>query len=231
MKTTIVAAALLGLAGTVFADGVGQWGDADVLGTGVYGGDPTAGATINGLAPGAVTFATLITGHGFGFDPVGDFFGTDQIYVGSVQTGAHDGYSSWPSRLNGPQTITIDYSGLIGAGESVTGLTLGIAADDFQFPLFGQLFTAGINGVEYPQLTNALNSVDQSGPVVQYFSIGVPTALLTGDHTLILTIDELGDGGDGWAVDFLTVGVTTIPGPSGAGLLALAGLAAARRRR
>jgi MYXO-CTERM domain-containing protein len=228
----LLAVGMTGMAGSALADGVGQYGDADVLGTGSYGSDPTAGATQNGLAPGATTFASLITGHSFGFDPAGDFLGTDQIYVGSVQTGGHDGYSGYGGRINGPQILTLDYSGIVGAGESVTGLTLGIAADDFQNAVFGQAYSASINGTPYAPLTDALNAFDQTGPVVQYFTIGIPTLLLTPDHTLILSIDQGGDGGDGWAVDFLTVGVTTqVPAPAGAGLIALAGLAAARRRR
>jgi MYXO-CTERM domain-containing protein len=231
MKAMLSIAALGAAAGCALADGVGQYGDADVLGTQAYVGDPLAGATLNGLAPGATTFGTLITPHAYPFAPSGDFAGTDQIYVGSVQTGAHDGYASSVERTGGPQTIVLDYSGLIGAGETVTGLTLGIAADDFQFVPFGQPFTSLINGVELPQLTAALNGVDQSGPVVQFFTIGVPVGMLSSDHTLTLVIDEGGDGGDGWAVDFLTVGVTTVPAPAGAGLLALAGIAAGRRRR
>lgn len=231
MKFVFAFAALSLAAGSALADGVGQYGDADVLGTGSYGSDPVAGATQNGLAPGATTFSTLITPHGFGFDPAGDFLGTDQIYVGSVQTGGHDGYSGYGGRLNGPQTLVMDYSGLVGADESVTGLTLGIAADDFQNAVFGQAYVAMINGTEYAPLTSALNAFDQTGPVVQYFTIGLPTELLSDTHVLTLSIDQLGDGGDGWAIDFLTVGVTTVPAPAGAGLLGLAGLAATRRRR
>ena len=69
------------------------------------------------------------------------------IYVGLVQTGAHDGYSTFGGRLNGPDVITLDYSSLVPGGSTITSLTLGIAADDFQFPPFGQPFTATINGV------------------------------------------------------------------------------------
>ena len=46
-----------------------EYGDEDVLGTGSYGSDPKAGATLEGLAAGTNTFATLITGHGFPFTP------------------------------------------------------------------------------------------------------------------------------------------------------------------
>lgn len=215
------------------------FGDLDVLGTGAYGSSPTAGATLEGLAAGASTFASLITGHDFPFSPgVGEFSGTDQIFVGSVQTGGHDGYSGVAGRINGPQTLTLDFSSLVPGGSTLLTLTLGIAADDFQAPSFGQPFTAKINGVDSPVLTALLNAIDQSGPVVQFFTLGLDPSIDDGSHVLTLSIDQGGDGGDGWAVDFLTVGVTTrqvgLPEPAGlllAGLgLAAVGLAVRRRR-
>src|SRR4030095_9043491 len=54
-----------------------------------------------------------------------------------------------------------------------------------------------------------INSLLQTGPVVQFLSIGLDPASLDVSNVLTLTIDERGDGGDGWAVDFLTVGVQT----------------------
>jgi hypothetical protein len=208
------------------------YGDMDMLGTASYPGDPTAGATPEGLAPDAVTFGAPPIGHGYPFAPSGDFPGTDQIYVGSVQSGAHDGYSSTSQRINGPQVIDLDYSSLVPAGQTVTSLTLGIAADDFQFPPFGQPFAASINGTAASALTSVLNGLNQGGPVVQFFTIGISPAALLPSNVLKLSIDEGGDGGDGWAVDFLTVGVTAIPEPASLVLAGLgaAGLAIFRRR-
>lgn len=213
-----------------------EYGDEDVLGSGTsYPIDPKTGATLEGLAVDAVTFGAAPVGHLFPFSPsVGEFPGTDEIYVGSVQTGAHDGYSGSP-RTNGPQVITLDYSSLVPAGQAVDSLTLGIGADDFQFPAFGQPFVAKLNGQDAPVLTATLNSVDQGGPVVQFFSIGISPAVLAANHVLTLSIDEGGDGGDGWAVDFLTVGVKTVavPEPSTLLLSGLGGLAwlLVRRRK
>src|SRR5579871_4725926 len=109
--TTIATAVLLLAAGmAVHADGVQEYGTENVLGTGTYPSDPKAGATLIGLAPDVVTDASLTLGHGYPFSPgVGDFPGTDQIYVGSVQTGAHDGYSVSGTRINGPDIMTLDY--------------------------------------------------------------------------------------------------------------------------
>jgi PEP-CTERM motif len=212
------------------------YGDKDVLNdpNTSYPVDPTTGVMLEGLAPDAVTFGAPPVGHAYPFSPaVGDYPGTDQIYVGSLQTGTHDGYSVSTERINGPQVISLDYSALVPAGQSVASLTLGIAADDFQFPQFAQSFTALINGAAAPVLTNVLRGVDQSGPVVQFFSIGISPAVLAANHVLTLSIDQGGDGGDGWAVDFLTVGVTTTPEPTTLLLsgLGTVGLLAMRRRK
>jgi hypothetical protein len=206
-----------------------EYGDRDVLGTGIYPGDPTAGATLEGLAADVVTFGAPPLAHGFPFAPEGDdYTATDQIFVGSVQTGFHDGYSGATERLNGAQAFHLDYAALVPTGHTITSLTLGIAADDFQFPVFGQPFIVEVNGLAAPVLTGVLNSVDQTSPVVQYFSIGISPAILFATHELKLKIDQGGDGGDGWAIDFLTVGVITVPEPC---TIVLAGLAVLGLRR
>jgi hypothetical protein len=226
--------------GTLGQAGVITFGSENCLGTGCYGAnDPTAGATLQGLAPNVVTDSSGFFGHLYPFSPsVGDFAGTDQIYVGSVQTAAHDGYSSSPQRINGPDVMTMNFSSLIGSGQSLATLTLGIAADDFQDSVFGQPFTATINGSVDTALTAELNSLNETGPVVHFFTIGLDPSLDTGSHILTLSINEGGDGGDGWAVDFLTVGVTTqtsaVPEPGSIWVLAaglvLMALTAARIR-
>src|ERR1035438_6777168 len=98
----LVTAAVSGHAGVL------TFGTMDCLGQGCYGAsDPTAGANLQGLAPNAVTLASLSFAHAYPFSPSpGDFPGTDTIYVGSVQTGAHDGYSTYAGRVNGPQVLT-----------------------------------------------------------------------------------------------------------------------------
>jgi len=133
------------------------FGTENCLGTGCYGAsDPTAGATLAGLAPNVVTDATN---------------------------------------------------------------SYGIAADDFQFPVFGQPFLVTLNGGSDPSLTTKLESLNESHPVVHFFTIGLDPALDNPSHTLTLSINEGGGGGDGFAVDFLTLGVetasATTPEPSG----------------
>ena len=60
------------------------FGTEDCLGTGCYGmSDPTAGATLIGLAPDSVTLATMSFGHGYPFSPsAGDFAGGEQADEG-----------------------------------------------------------------------------------------------------------------------------------------------------
>jgi hypothetical protein len=210
---------MLTLITTTARSGVIEYGNENLLGTGTYPTDPKAGATLSGLATGVVTDATNSFGHGYPFTPaVGDFAGTDQIYVGSVQTAFHDGYSQFSGRINGPQVLKMDYSSLLSPGQTVGTLTLGIAADDFQQAVFGQPFTASINGVVNSALTSKLASLNETGPVVHFFTIGIAPNALLASNVLTLTINEGGDGGDGWAVDFLTIGVTaaasSVPEPS-----------------
>ncbi len=203
-----------------------EYGNENVLGTGTYASDPKAGATLSGLAAGVVTQSTLYTGHGFPFSPgTGDYAGTDEIHVGSNQTANDDGYSGYSGRIMGPDVITMNYGSLIGSGQSIATLTLGIAADDFQFPAFGNPFTLSINGVAYAPLSNAINALNETGPVVHFLTVGIDLSLLNPSNILTLSIDEGGTGGDGYAVDFTTIGVSTVPStvpePSSLALLGL----------
>lgn len=227
LSASLLAAALY--AGAAPA-AVMQYGDKDVLGFGTYPTDPVTGATLEGLAPGVSTVGTYGLGgfsHSFPFSPdPGDYAGTDQIYVGSAQSGNEDGYSSFSGRLAGPHVVTLDYGSLLGAGRQLETLTLGIAFDDFQFPNFGEPYSVSINGVADAALTAFANSFNQTGPRVSFGTIGIDPGVLTPDHMLVLAIDQGGNGGDGWAIDFLTVGVTTTPVPlPGALVLAAGGFA------
>lgn len=212
-----------------------EYGDENLLGTGTYPIDPKTGATLEGLAPGVVTFGAPGVHHDSPFTPAaGEYPGTDQIYVGSIQTGFRDGYSFATSRINGPQIFNLDYSSLVPAGSVIDSLTLGIAGDDIQGAVFNP-YTATINGATDAGLTGLLNSLNLTGPSAKFFTIGIQPDTLTADHVLHLAIDQGGDGGDGWAVDFLTVGVTTrqgtVPEPASLGVIAVGGLVLLLRRK
>lgn len=256
----LVSLSLLGLAAlpsqaqvTTIAPGVLEYGDEDQGGAGPYSGgfnpvgfDPKTGAVLSGLAPGAFTQGAQSGGHDeFKTRPTaGDFAGTDTIHVGSTFTTlAHDGYAgqylNGIAGVKGPDTFALDYSSLLPAGSTLQTLTLGIAADDFQHPEYGQPFTASINGVVNTALSNKLNNLTLTDPSDLFFTFGVDPALLTSSNILNLSIDEGGDGGDGYAVDFLTVGVTSSPVPEASttasfGLLlalGLGGLVVAAKRK
>lgn len=208
------------------------FGDMDKLGTGTYAITPYTGATTEGLQPGQFSFGTFSYSHDWPFAPgPGDYPGTDRIYVGSSQTAAHDGYSGAAERVSGPLVISMDYTSLVPVGMSVTSLTLGIMADDFQNPSFNQPYVARINGQLAPALTALLNGIDQTGPVARYFAIGLDLSFVNAAHTLELSIDQGGDGGDGFAIDFVELSAipgAAVPEPAetaalvGAGLVLLA---------
>lgn len=261
MTFGLMGLSLLGLAAlpshaqvTTIAPGILRYGDEDQGGAGPYSGgfnpvgfDPKAGAVLSGLAPGVITQGAQSGGHDeFKTRPtVGDFAGTDTIHVGSGFTNqAHEGYAgqylNGIAGVKGPDTFSLDYSSLLPAGSTIQTLTLGIAADDFQRPQFGQPFTASINGVVNAALSSKLNNLTLSDPSDLFFTFGVDRSLLTGNNVLSLSIDEGGDGGDGYAVDFLTVGVTSAPAVPEASttvsfglllVLGLGGLVIAARRR
>jgi hypothetical protein len=202
------------------------YGDKDILGTGTYTVDPTTNAVLSGSLPGVSSLGYYgISGlsHGFPFSPSAtDFPGTDQIFVGSNHTANRDGYASYATR--GPLIAHLDFSSIVPVGQRVTTLTLGIGFDDFQQPFFHQPFVLKINGVLDNALTNLANSFDQTGPRVSFATIGVDPTILGGNNDFVLSIDQAGDGGDGWAVDFFTLGVTSsgsaVPEPSSAAITA-----------
>jgi hypothetical protein len=184
-----------------------------------------------------VTFASNGYSHSYPFSPaLGDFPGTDQIYVGQMQSAMRDGYSAVAGRINGPDVITMDYSSLLSAGQSAGTLTLGIAADDFQYPVFGDPIAVTVNGVPDTAIANALMSRDMEITGVnagyeQFLSVGVSPSDLLPSNILTLSINEGGDGGDGWAVDFLTIGVTPVPEPACLAVSFIAGLCLLRPAR
>ena len=202
---------------------------------------PYAGATPIGLLPGQTSAAGSFT-HGWPFAPEtgagADFAGTDRIFTAPGQTAFNDGYSAYAGRVQGANAMTLDYASLLVPGRTITTFTLGIAADDFQRPALGQPYSVTVNGSVHAGLSGFLNSINQTGPSTQFFTFGLDPKLLTGS-SLALTITQTGDGRDGWAVDYLTVGVetqpvvTATPEPATVALAAsgLLGLAAVARRR
>jgi hypothetical protein len=200
------------VSGIAAAASVILFGTEDCLTTGCYSGaNPTVGATLEGLVPGGISSATSSYGHSYPFTPTpGDFPGTDQIYVGSSQSGILDGYSGTSQAIAGPLVLSLDYSSAVAGGQTVQTLTLGLALDDFQEAFLGQPFTISINGAPNATVAGFIPGLNQSGPIVQFFTFGLDPSLDNASHILTVSIDEGGNGGDGFAVDFATVGVETV---------------------
>ena len=161
------------------------------------------------------------------------------MYTSGQDARPHDGYSGSTGTVDGPQVLTMDYSSLVPAGQKIESLTLGVAADDFQQPRFHLPFVAKVNQVVNAALTDQLNAMDLGAPEVRFFSVGIDPAILAPSNVLELSIERAGQGSDGWAVDFTTIGVTTaaqpVPEPTTLGVMVLGavalGLRTYRRRR
>ncbi len=189
------------------------FGDKDLLGFGQYSSDPPEwGARTEGLKPGEVKTGIFKTFHNFPFTPTPeDFPGTDQVYVGSNQSASLDEYANYGGRQKGPQTFKLDIGDLLSGGKPQT-LTLGIMFDDLQQPTHGQPFVVTVNGQRLDAMNQAINQQNlrdkENRPSTVFISAGLDPSILQSGNTLEVVIDQEGQGGDGWAVDYLTVGVT-----------------------
>ncbi len=195
------------------------YGDKDLFGYQYPNGiDPTAGAQLSGLQPGQVSTATQTYDYGNLFTPMygdlggqGDYPGTDQLYVPSSAT------PDFSQEQRGPQVVSMDYSSQVPPGQVVTGLTLGMAASGFLAQATQQTYTVWINNqidVPLSRYLNSLNSGDARS--TQFFAIGVDPQVLLPNNTLTLKINGTGTNNTvAWGIDFLTIGVSTAPAPSG----------------
>lgn len=237
----IPAAGVMSLLGLVMQPSSAQamvleYGDRDCLGFDCYGQiDPTADVTLNGLAANESSISNERFFHSFPFLPeADDYAGTDQIFCNTAnapETG--DGYCNSDAEATiGSLTTVLDYSAALSPNEIVKTLTLGIASDDFQTRDFGGRFKAFINGQEYDFLSQLLDGLNNGGPSVKFFSVGVPLDFLTADNQLSIEIAKEGgiDTPDGFAADFFTVGVETVPTPA-AILPVLMGMGSAATRK
>ncbi len=139
--------------------------------------------------------------------PAGAADGTDRIMLGSSYTGGTilDGYSrTWQADDDAAHTrpINIEYDL---TGLQVRNALLQIVIDDFQALRWGSEFTVTLNGRAAPFISEIINQVEQTGPVVQIISIEVPESFLdeVASGRLSLFIDEVTETADGFAIDFV----------------------------
>jgi len=154
--------------------------------------------------------------------------GTDQMLLGSAVTPedfkehpfAGDGYTNSllrPCQEPGstgpckgrqdsmPQPIVLSVGAL---PTKVNAVLFQIFVDDFQAPSFHTHFQASLNGTRIPSLEQALNALDQTGPVGKLITVNLLPEYfpLLQSGTVKLVIDDPSTHAqDGYAVDFVRI--------------------------
>jgi OmpA-OmpF porin, OOP family len=147
--------------------------------------------------------------------------GTDRIMVGSAvgpNDSHNDGYSQ-TAVCNCPQGWTACQARLDTMPEPVT-LTVGalpaqinavlfqIFVDDFQPKNFGSHFQVSLNGTRIPDFEEAINSLDQTGPIGKLLTLRLLPEywpLLRSGTVKLLFDDPTTHKGDGYAIDFVRI--------------------------
>ena len=154
--------------------------------------------------------------------------GTDRMLLGSSVTQADyishpfagDGYTSSllrpckespdPSPCKGrldsmPQPIVLPVGAL---PPTISAVLFQIFVDDFQAPSFHSHFQASLNGTRIPSLEQALNALDQTGPIGKLITVNLLPEyfpLLQSGTVKLLIDDPTSHAQDGYAVDFVRI--------------------------
>jgi outer membrane protein OmpA-like peptidoglycan-associated protein len=167
--------------------------------------------------------------HPFPWSPKPDSpGGTDRMLLGSAVTPADyiahpfagDGYtssllrpckespdpSSCKSRQDSmPQPILLPVGAL---PAKIDAVLFQIFVDDFQAPSFHSHFQASLNGTRIPSLEQALNALDQTGPIGKLITVNLLPEyfpLLQSGTVKLLIDDPTTHAQDGYAVDFVRI--------------------------
>lgn len=167
--------------------------------------------------------------HPFPWSPKpGSAGGTDRMLLGSSVTPADyvehpfagDGYSSnilsackgstdastCKSRQDSmPQPIVLSVGNL---PPKIDAVLFQIFVDDFQARAFHSYFQASLNGTRIPSLEQALNSLDQTGPVGKLITVNLLPEyfpLLQSGTVKLLIDDPTTHAQDGYAIDFVRI--------------------------
>jgi len=167
--------------------------------------------------------------HPFPWSPKpGSPDGTDRMLLGSAVTPADyiahpfagDGYTSSilrpckespdPSACKGrqdsmPQPIVLPVGAL---PPKIDAVLFQIFVDDFQAPSFHSHFQASLNGTRIPSLEQALNALDQTGPIGKLITVNLLPEyfpLLQSGTVKLLIDDPTTHAQDGYAVDFVRI--------------------------
>ncbi len=144
--------------------------------------------------------------------PVDTPAGLKRIMVGSsvtdrdVATRSGDGYSHSTQRGDTqPVPITVQIGKL---PDKIDSVLFQLFLDDFQAPAFGSHFQVSLNGTRIPAFEQAVNSLDQTGPIGKLVSLKLLPEyydLLRSGTVKVLLDDPLTHVPDGFAVDFVRV--------------------------
>ncbi len=151
--------------------------------------------------------------HAYPWDPPKDApAGLKRIMVGSsvtpqdLNTRNGDGYSGYMvGHDTHVQPIKISLGQL---PAKITGVLFQFFIDDFQAPHFGSHFQVSLNGTRIPAFEQAVNAVDQSGPIGKLVSLPLFPEyfdLLRSGTLSILIDDPVTHVPDGFAIDFVRV--------------------------
>jgi outer membrane protein OmpA-like peptidoglycan-associated protein len=167
--------------------------------------------------------------HNFPWSPrPGSPDGTDRMLLGSAVTPADymehpfagDGYSSsilstckgstdasrCKSRQDSmPQPIVLSIGAL---PPKISAVLFQIFVDDFQAPAFHSHFQASLNGTRIPSLEQALNALDQTGPIGKLITVNLLPEyfpLLQSGTVKLLIDDPTTHAQDGYAIDFVRI--------------------------
>ncbi|HTS11531.1 MAG TPA: OmpA family protein [Candidatus Limnocylindrales bacterium] len=166
--------------------------------------------------------------HGYPWNPrAGAADGTDRIMVGSVvtqadlQNNSRDGYSGQmyaccaiPGRQDPPskqRLETMPRPIVLNIGSlppKITAVVFQIFVDDFQAPVWHSHFQVSLNGTRIPTFEDAVNSLDQTGPIGKLITLRLLPEywpLLQSGSVKLLIDDPTTHKPDGYAVDFVRI--------------------------
>jgi outer membrane protein OmpA-like peptidoglycan-associated protein len=104
-----------------------------------------------------------------------------------------------------PQPIVLSMGGL---PPKIDAVLFQIFVDDFQAPSFHSHFQASLNGTRIPSLEQALNALDQTGPIGKLITVNLLPEyfpLLKSGTVKLLIDDPTTHAQDGYAVDFVRI--------------------------
>ncbi len=158
-------------------------------------------------------------GHGYPWPPrAGAPPGTDRIMLGSavttddVRTRPGDGYAASTKRSDTmPEPVTLQM-GLLPA--HINAVLFQMFLDDFQAPVWHSHFQVSLNGTRIPNFEQAVNSLQQTGPIGKLVSLKLLPEywpLLRAGTVKLLIDDPTTHAPDGYAIDFVRILVNPHP--------------------